>query len=872
MRTLPGNHVSSRRGVICLVTRSKTRGDLTDAHPTWLNALQDAACVIFCNPDEPFQAGKIPVDAFCPIEAVPAFKAPDVPVVPLTPGDDDDIARLVNRHEWTAVSLASEYTCVRAEGRWIDTLRGLVVTREGLSRFQPSTLPFTVLLCVCGFEGRIGADVLARLVYGEQNYDSYDTKIQNHLGTIRRLLGRDTAAADRKVVVKEQDTIVIPGMVSLRSPRGRFGVLRIARALDAVRYLVSQGAHIQAGEELLFLSAPGVRSGHPNIRVPRSVVCASIYLPVLDLPPPTPAESRDETEVGGGIDPDVWSAHSTLPPAGDNHFRVKAGSVLAIVESVDLLPTSAVAEQPDPPRSEPQVSRPAPVLGAPPSMTVAHPTTRALVDSFANLNVAIELLTEAQATLIGEIDDAHRAGRHALVEGSAGSGKTLLAMRLALARASSGGRVLFLCHNPRLKRRVAETIASAGVGVVDVGTWVATLAGLPVPQGSSEDWSAYHEPDPHYIELATSGVRPVYDLVVIDEAQDFRDEWFALAERAIRSNGKLAAFHDPVQSLIPRREAAWARFDVMPTRLLENLRSAGQIAEAVRRANPASAPGASELRGRGVVRCTQLPGGMVGGWRDAVVGAVRAAVEDGERALISSTVVLCDDPGIAEGLHDTLVPLPEWWWREECIQLIETWSGVLATVPGTGRHQRELQHARELARAIGAGLRSKSVGTEEAAAQLEEARLAIERLHSPQSFTLIPALDRLIRTHHSAGGVRIRWCRTWIGADGRLWDLDLADADTIPVMTVPEFKGLESDFAVVVVTHDHSAEFYVAISRARRGARAGGGVGEAGYQNPHVSKWGRHLLGLCGTGANRGRTRDRPRAATHHLPYPVQAE
>lgn len=72
-----------------------------------------------------------------------------------------------------------------------------------------------------------------------------------------------------------------------------------------------------------------------------------------------------------------------------------------------------------------------------------------------------------------------------------------------------------------------------------------------------------------------------------------------------------------------------------------------------------------------------------------------------------------------------------------------------------------------------------------------------------------------MRSGRAAAGVSLRWCRIRVCADGRFADLDLSVADSIPVLMIPDFKGLECDFAVVALTREITSELYVAISRAR---------------------------------------------------------
>jgi len=140
----------------------------------------------------------------------------------------------------------------------------------------------------------------------------------------------------------------------------------------------------------------------------------------------------------------------------------------------------------------------------------------------ATLDRKVKKLTEEQLRVINQLRFLTRVR----VSGIAGSGKTLVAAEKAIRLASAGLRTLFLCHNPMLARHVSALTQGAGVVVASFTDWAAALAGTASVDTSG--WSKYEEPTPETLASAfdfvfTSADR--YAAVIVDEGQDFREEW-----------------------------------------------------------------------------------------------------------------------------------------------------------------------------------------------------------------------------------------------------------------------------------------------------------------------------------------------------------
>jgi hypothetical protein len=174
----------------------------------------------------------------------------------------------------------------------------------------------------------------------------------------------------------------------------------------------------------------------------------------------------------------------------------------------------------------------------------------------------VQITLDQRATLLGLLEN-----ERVLVEGTAGSGKTLLALEFALTLADHGERVLFLCYNRHLSAWLQEQAkhdprAQRAPGRVEISTFHACARGLAkrahvdfdVP--SSGEQVFWDDEVPLIMEQALEVLRTraqaeVFDAVVVDEAQDFAPDWWVTIESLSRAgrDGRLYAFLDLKQSL-----------------------------------------------------------------------------------------------------------------------------------------------------------------------------------------------------------------------------------------------------------------------------------------------------------------------------------
>ena len=136
-------------------------------------------------------------------------------------------------------------------------------------------------------------------------------------------------------------------------------------------------------------------------------------------------------------------------------------------------------------------------------------------------------LTEEQYARLDELE----ANPCCLFEGAAGTGKTLLALEYARRASGNGSRVALLCFNRLLGEWLQEQTKGTGV---TAGTWHGVVRDLILESRSANDFrederkalrrgdtkALFAETYPFYADLALEELGILFDVLVMDEAQD----------------------------------------------------------------------------------------------------------------------------------------------------------------------------------------------------------------------------------------------------------------------------------------------------------------------------------------------------------------
>ena len=113
-----------------------------------------------------------------------------------------------------------------------------------------------------------------------------------------------------------------------------------------------------------------------------------------------------------------------------------------------------------------------------------------------------------------------------IIQGGAGTGKTLLAEEQARRMSASGLNVLFVCFNRLLASKVASNLVGKGITVHNFHQLAKQLLrGAGLQYSVSDDWAAFNAEAPDLVLAAIDQLTEMksfipYDCVIIDEGQD----------------------------------------------------------------------------------------------------------------------------------------------------------------------------------------------------------------------------------------------------------------------------------------------------------------------------------------------------------------
>ena len=136
------------------------------------------------------------------------------------------------------------------------------------------------------------------------------------------------------------------------------------------------------------------------------------------------------------------------------------------------------------------------------------------------------------------------------VSGTAGSGKTQLALSAYCESIKSGRRPIYVCYNRSLADHIAQIAPEGGVvtGYHQFGDYVSKLIGTPID---------FQKPQPFLqMEAILDQYKPhddqMFDDLIVDEGQDFKPRWADNLLRLLRPNGKAWWLEDPLQNIYSR--------------------------------------------------------------------------------------------------------------------------------------------------------------------------------------------------------------------------------------------------------------------------------------------------------------------------------
>ncbi|WP_225033432.1 ATP-binding domain-containing protein [Paraburkholderia sp. XV] len=177
------------------------------------------------------------------------------------------------------------------------------------------------------------------------------------------------------------------------------------------------------------------------------------------------------------------------------------------------------------------------------------------------------------------------------VIGTAGSGKTQLAVQVMKDAVARGARPLYVCFN----RPLADHIARVAPPEAKVANYHQLCDWIVRDSGHAPDFQSSDVFE--QLESAFAGTpidaRFQYDVLIVDEGQDFQQPWVPALERLLKPGGAWWWLEDPLQNLYMRESVALPVWTVL--RESTNYRSPRDILDYLRGVVGATVPLAAGL-------------------------------------------------------------------------------------------------------------------------------------------------------------------------------------------------------------------------------------------------------------------------------------
>lgn len=200
-----------------------------------------------------------------------------------------------------------------------------------------------------------------------------------------------------------------------------------------------------------------------------------------------------------------------------------------------------------------------------------------LINKRIALSIAAGALIEDKERELAEINytqdvviDFLTHYKRAFIIGGAGTGKSWIGIKKVRRAFLGGKKPLYLCSNPnlaaRVRRELPDTVDSHCIDDLAKNILGEQYENAPIEDGCKK-----------FASLFSGQTLPKYDLVVVDEAQDFSTDWADCANMLVKPNGELYVFYDESQNVYSRSFGSHFSIDAKPFVLRYNIRNTANI-------------------------------------------------------------------------------------------------------------------------------------------------------------------------------------------------------------------------------------------------------------------------------------------------------
>jgi len=238
--------------------------------------------------------------------------------------------------------------------------------------------------------------------------------------------------------------------------------------------------------------------------------------------------------------PDVYSEIKHLPSGASADICITGAQIDNIAQIIPSIMASFQTPDDQPPSQSDlyyiqEILMPQFVLGT------------GLLDRIGQAEQVFLRLTETQCQTLYFINNYHQA----IIEGCAGSGKTLMAIKKARELALAGNRVLLLAYNILLGERLAAAVSDLPNVTADNYHHFClnrlSEAGMAPENVNSTDYYQQQIPEAFAQLIQSNPIK--YDAVIVDEGQDFQVEYWLTITEMVKNDEYFYIFYDPDQNL-----------------------------------------------------------------------------------------------------------------------------------------------------------------------------------------------------------------------------------------------------------------------------------------------------------------------------------
>lgn len=210
------------------------------------------------------------------------------------------------------------------------------------------------------------------------------------------------------------------------------------------------------------------------------------------------------------------------------------------------------------------------------------PNSRMVFEPDAQRSISREILNHVsyeQVRAMASLDENHRV----VVQGSAGTGKTRLAVLWARRAVQRREKTLLTCYNDPLASFLNSTSSDRYLPTIHPFLrFIKELNGIPdlaEPSDPIELDKYWNETLPYHVLKNIHLVEEKFETIVVDEFQDFAPTWVKILESLLSENGRLLCVADKSQDLyrrgyeLPTNDRSWTK-----GRLTINCRNTREIA------------------------------------------------------------------------------------------------------------------------------------------------------------------------------------------------------------------------------------------------------------------------------------------------------